>query len=396
MTIQTSNHDFQDDIDEIGRSAIVPNLLETITLVTGMGFAAVARVTDTRWVTCKTVDKIAFGLTPGDELDVETTLCHEVRMADAEIVIEDVQNDALYCHHHTPAIYNIQSYISVPIHKKDGSFFGTLCAIDPAPHKIKDEQVLGMFRLFARMIGDSLETAARLQDSENEVAQERQISELQQQFIAILAHDLRNPVGALEAGLRTLGRKQMDAQSEHVVALMKTSLKRMGNLIENLMDRARQRQDGGIIIERDADGPLKPVIQQIVAEIESVSPAHQIECEIDLPENVDCDRERIAQMLSNLLGNAITHGSQGKIIQVSAKTENNEFTLSVKNEGDPIPKDQIATLFLPFYQGGSSSKRTGLGLGLSIASGIAEAHGGTLKVHSDNDGTTFTFRMPQP
>ncbi|PLS22577.1 histidine kinase [Amylibacter cionae] len=389
-------HDFQDDIDEIARSTLVPNLLETVTLVTGMGFAAVARVTDSRWVTCRTVDKINFGLTPGDELDVETTLCHEVRMANAEIVIDDVQNDPQYCTHHTPEIYNIQSYISIPIYKLDGSFFGTLCAIDPAPRKLKDDQVLGMFRLFAKMIGDSLETAERLQESETAVEKERELAEIQQQFIAILAHDLRNPVNALEAGLRLLGRRQLDARSESIVSLMQASINRMGNLIENLLDHARERQDGGIIIERNADEPLEPVIQQIVSEIRAVSPEHMIECKIDLPQNVNCDRERIAQMLSNLLGNAVTHGAKGRTIQVNARSEDGQFKLSVRNEGDMIPPEHVGNLFLPFQQGNSSNKRSGLGLGLHIASGIAEAHGGRLSVRSDPDSTEFTFTMPQP
>ena len=127
-----------------------------------MGFAAVARVTASRWVTCQTVDKISFGLAPGDELDVESTLCHEVRLSNTEIVIDDVANDPVYCTHHTPATYGIQSYISVPIYKKDGTFFGTLCAIDPEPRKLKDLHILEMFRLFASLIGDSLEINVQL------------------------------------------------------------------------------------------------------------------------------------------------------------------------------------------------------------------------------------------
>ena len=136
MTRQLKSHDFYNDLKEIERNTLVPTLLQTVTLATGMGFAAVARVTASRWVTCQTVDKISFGLAPGDELDVESTLCHEVRLSNTEIVIDDVANDPVYCTHHTPATYGIQSYISVPIYKKDGTFFGTLCAIDPEPRKI--------------------------------------------------------------------------------------------------------------------------------------------------------------------------------------------------------------------------------------------------------------------
>jgi len=374
---------------------LVPTLLETVTLATGMGFAAVARVTESRWVTCRAVDKISFGLKPGDELDVESTLCHEVRLSDQEIVIDDVKNDPTYCNHHTPRTYGIQSYISVPIHKKDGTFFGTLCAIDPEPRKLKSQNVLEMFRLFAKMIGDSLEVDLKLRESESAVLQERHLAEIQQQFIAILAHDLRNPVSALDAGLRLLEREKLEQPSAKVVTLMKTSLGRMSNLIENLLDRARQRHDGGIVIERDADAPLEPVILQIVSEIKAVSPDHVIECDIDLRGNIDCDRERIAQMLSNLLRNAITYGAEGRRIEVAAKRAEGEIVLSVANEGKAIPADILPSLFLPFQQGTAGRNRKGLGLGLYIASEIAKAHGGNLSVTSDDDQTKFIFRMPQ-
>lgn len=88
------------------------------------------------------------------------------------------------------------------LYRRDGSFFGALCAIDPEPRNVKDARVLDMFRLFARMIGDSLETDEKLRESEIPVQQERHLAEIQQAFIAILAHDLRNPVIALGAGLR--------------------------------------------------------------------------------------------------------------------------------------------------------------------------------------------------
>lgn len=395
MTRQLKSHDFYNDLKEIERNTLVPTLLQTVTLATGMGFAAVARVTASRWVTCQTVDKISFGLAPGDELDVESTLCHEVRLSNTEIVIDDVANDPVYCTHHTPATYGIQSYISVPIYKKDGTFFGTLCAIDPEPRKLKDLHILEMFRLFASLIGDSLEINVQLHESQMALDEERHLSEIQQQFIAILAHDLRNPVSALEAGLRLMGRKELDEPTTKLVTLMKASLGRMSNLIENLLDRARQRHDGGLVIERDAAEPLEPVIQQIVSDIQAVSPDHVIKCDIDLNGNVDCDRERIAQMLSNLLRNAITHGAEGQLIKLVAKREDGEIMLSVANQGKMIPPSMLPGLFIPFQQGGADKKRKGLGLGLYIASEIAKTHGGTLNVVSDERQTKFTFRMPQ-
>lgn len=387
-------HDFQRDIDAIGRSTTIPTLLETVLLATGMGFAAVARVTESRWVTCRAVDQISFGLNPGDELDVESTLCHEVRLSSDEIVIDDVQSDPIYVNHHCPARYGFRGYISVPIRRADGSFFGTLCAIDPHPRKLKDDRILAMFRLFAKMIAEGLDADEILAESENALTRERELAKHQEQFIAILAHDLRNPINSLTAGLRMIERHDIDDPAGELVGLMKASVNRMGLLIENLLDQARKRQGGGIVIERSPTRDLGPALTQIISELQAVAPDQDIKALIDLPQPVDCDIPRVSQLFSNLLGNAITHGAHGCPIRVSATMDDDCFTLSVANNGKRIPDDLLPMLFTPFERGHDRPSREGLGLGLFISSEIAKGHGGTLTVASDDKTTVFTFRMP--
>lgn len=140
------------DIDLIAEIAAVPRILDVVCRMTGMGFAAVARVTDDRWIACSTLDLIGFGLEPGGELDVKSTICDEIRDHRQPVVIDDVALDELYRHHHTPRQYGLRSYISVPIVLDDGSFFGTLCAIDPQPAKPSSPEILPAFELFASMI----------------------------------------------------------------------------------------------------------------------------------------------------------------------------------------------------------------------------------------------------
>ena len=387
-------HDFRADIDAVGRSNAILTLLETVTLATGMGFAAVARVTESRWVTCRSVDHIAFGLMPGDELDVETTLCHEVRQYNEENVIDDVHADETYVNHHCPARYGFRGYISVPIHLQDGSFFGTLCAIDPQPRRLKNERVLSMFRLFAQMIGEILDADEELSASREAVAHEQELSRVQERFIAILAHDLRNPVNALTAGLRLMSRREIDDKAHELVDLMSGSVNRMGQLIENLLDQARSRRDGGIIIEQTTTHELQPALEQIVAELQATAPDQKIETDFDLPVSVECDVPRLTQMFSNLLANAITHGASGAPIQVNAKTTTDTFSVSVANTGKKICDDMLPNLFLPFERRKDRPSREGLGLGLFIASEIAKGHGGTLEVSSDEERTVFAFQMP--
>jgi GAF domain-containing protein len=191
---------FQDDLAAIQKVSAVPTLLEVVCNITGMGFAAIARVTPERWVCLASHDEIGFGLKPGGELAVDTTLCHEVRQARGVVAIDHVAEDAAYRLHRTPALYGFQSYISMPIFMRDGQFYGTLCAIDPKPAKLNNPTVIGMFRMFADLIAFHLEAETRLAHAEANLADARAVNDLHDQFIAVLGHDLRNPIAGIAAG----------------------------------------------------------------------------------------------------------------------------------------------------------------------------------------------------
>ena len=386
--------DFEKDIAAITGNTQVRVILETIQLATGMGFAAVARVTESRWITCQTVDRLAFGLAPGDELDIETTFCHAVEQSNAEIFINDIETDEAWCNQPSPARCGYRSYVSVPIWRRDGSFFGTLCAVDPAPRDVKDDRIVGMFHLFARIIGEGLEMTERLEKSEAAVGRERHLASMQDRFIAILAHDLRNPVSVLTSGFRMMERKGLPADIARIVTLMKGSVQRMSLLIENLLDNARKRSGAGMIIDASPNANLAPMLRQIVDELGAVSPDQQVTANIDLPEVLACDSDRVAQLVSNLLGNAVTYGTPGTTITLDARLEDAALVCSVTNHGTRIEAPQRDRLFLPFEQGTDRPSREGLGLGLYIASEIAKGHGGTLDVDSDDDRTVFTLRIP--
>jgi signal transduction histidine kinase len=348
-------------------------------------------VTEDRWIACQTLDNIHFGLGPGGELEVESTICNEIRGSLEEVVIDNVAEDGIYCGHHTPAQYGFQSYISVPITLPDGSFFGTLCAIDPQPARLKNPETVGMFRLFAQLIAFHVDAARKLRDGESVISVQRREAILREQFIAILGHDMRNPVASVGAGAALLLKRPIDEQSKRIVRLIQGSVHRMTGLIENVMDFARGRMGNGISAERSADEALKPVLELVIEEIRAVHPGQVIVCHLDFEDPIYCDCQRIGQMLSNLLANAMSHGDVGKSIQVAAMTMDGEFELSVFNAG-AIPESSIRHLFEPFERGDSRSK--GLGLGLYISSQIATAHGGTLAAASSDGVTAFTFKMP--
>lgn len=386
------NTSIADDIAAVGRIDVIPKILEVVCRTTGMGFAAVARVTEDRWVACAVRDEIEFGLEPGGELEVKTTICDEIRASGTPVIIDHVAQDPVFRDHHTPKMYGLQSYISVPI-LHQGEFFGTLCAIDPHPAKVALTDTRAMFELFADLIARHLDVERRLKVSEAALMGAQEASDLRDQFIAVLGHDLRNPLASIDGGARLLLKTPLNERAITLVGLMQGSVQRMAGLIDNILDFARGRLGGGFAIERRVEPHLDKALQQVVDELNTAYP-DRIVMTLALAAPVDCDSRRVSQLLSNLLGNALTHGAETAPVQVEARTADGMFALSVANAGEPISEAAMAKLFHPFARASLRPHQEGLGLGLYIAAEIAKAHGGTLEVASDTTETRFTFRMP--
>jgi GAF domain-containing protein len=134
-------------------------MLRKICDTTGMGFSAIAHVTEQRWIACLVEDRVDFGLDPGDELRIRETICDEIRDSGEAVVFDDASDDIKWSRHPVPVIYGFKSYCSFPVYLEDGSFFGTLCAIDPARRRVEDEAVVEMFSAFAREAGTILSEA---------------------------------------------------------------------------------------------------------------------------------------------------------------------------------------------------------------------------------------------
>lgn len=224
---------------------------------------------------------------------------------------------------------------------------------------------------------------------------ERKAIEIRDQFVAVLGHDLRNPLAAVAAGTRMLTNSgHLDAREQMIVHEMDASLKRANKLIDDVLDLARGKLGGGFALNYKKDQDLHPVIEQVVSEIRVVSDEREIVTQLDVGDPVDCDPDRIAQLVSNLLANAVRHGAADQSVVLSAHLTTGELVLSVVNGGEPIPSDAIGKLFEPFARGKASNNNAGLGLGLFIVDEIAKAHGGRMSVTSRNAETKFTFRMP--
>ena len=144
----------------------VHEILEQLCALTGMGFAAVARVTDTRWIACQVIDQIDFGLDAGAELDIKMTICNDIRDSGEAVIIDQVSLDNAWRTHPVPMLYGFESYVSVPLVLSDGRFFGTMCALDSKPRSVSAPDLVRQFEDLASRVsailsrrGTGIETA---------------------------------------------------------------------------------------------------------------------------------------------------------------------------------------------------------------------------------------------
>ena len=206
-----------------------------------------------------------------------------------------------------------------------------------------------MFRLFADLIGFHLDASDKLATSESALLDARQSAELREQFIAVLGHDLRNPLASIEGGARLLEKSALDEKGSAILELMHGSVRRMAGLIDNVLDLARGRLGGGVAVRREA-ADLAPALIQVIAELRSAQPGREIDVSIALDRPIGCDRARIAQLFSNLLANALSHGAQGRPVAVSAAIEGDMLTFVRRQPGRSDPgRDSRAAVpaFLP-------------------------------------------------
>jgi two-component system, sensor histidine kinase and response regulator len=217
---------------------------------------------------------------------------------------------------------------------------------------------------------------------------------LNEMFSALLAHDLRNPLSAILASAHLLQRRTTDQHALETAARIVTSGNRMARLIEDMLDLARARLGGGIVIKREPTD-FKMLVDKVVREHQLAVPDRQIDSSFSGDLQGHWDSERIAQVASNLIGNAIKHGDLKAPVKVRLEGGADCTTLVVQNSGTIAP-DVLPHLFHPFRGGSREGGRSeGLGLGLYIVSQIVQAHDGKVDVVTGkNNETSFIVSLP--
>ena len=223
-------------------------------------------------------------------------------------------------------------------------------------------------------------------------------TEFEHQLIGIVSHDLRNPLGAILFGVAAvLGRDDIDARTLKALTRIRSSAERAARMIRDLLDFTKARLAGGLPIVR---GPvnLHDLARQVLEEARLAHPERQIDAIAKGDGHGQWDGDRLAQVLTNLVNNAITYSPEDSRVRVQTRGEAGQVVLSVHNQGAPIPPELVPRLFEPMQRGEGqrATADRSIGLGLFIVKSIVDAHGGSIDVRSaEEEGTTFTVTLPR-
>jgi signal transduction histidine kinase len=286
---------------------------------------------------------------------------------------------------------------------------GRLHADDRIQHGFTFRSVLAEFRalratvlrLYAESGASDLIDVGRFNEAIDEAMTESmdrfavQTDLFRDQFIGVLSHDLRTPLGAITAGAALLAVPEDNPQRRsRVVARIMSSAQRMERMIGDLLDLTRTRLGGSIPLKR-RPADLEHVCEEAIMEIRTGQPDAVLRWQGSGDLRGEWDADRLTQVVSNLVANAIQHGG-GTPITFTAQEDCDSVTLAIHNGGPPIPADVLPLIFEPLARGHGDGTGGRIGLGLFIARAIVSAHGGNIHVTSSSDaGTTFTVALPK-
>ncbi|WP_449451358.1 sensor histidine kinase [Spirosoma profusum] len=375
-----------------------------------MGFAAVARVTEDRWIACSVRDDIQFGLTPGGELEIATTICNEIRDSHQAVIIDHVAEDEAFCNHHTPQMYGFQSYVSFPIVLKNGEFFGTLCAIDPNPAQLNNSKVTGMFSLFADLIAFHLQQFELLNQSQLTVKKlNYQLTDSiheNRQYQEVTNHYLQEPLRKLRifSGMLIDATESNDFNKARELAhKIDDNAQKFSKMIKGLSGFA-QLEVNDVAVERiDLNELIASVCELLLTKAQNAT------IQVDVLPIIRGIPSQLELLFYHLLNNAIRFSKEGiapgvtitsneltqsdLAEQLSDATSANYVEISLTDNGIGIEKRQLAKIFDVF--GNSLTNKIGGGTGLAYCRKIVRNHNGLLKVKSEiGQGTTFTIILP--
>ncbi|MCY1030480.1 PAS domain S-box protein [Corallococcus sp. BB11-1] len=257
-------------------------------------------------------------------------------------------------------------------------------------------------RVVKDLQGRPVRMVGAMQDVSDRYAAEKEAkrrAEFEQLLIGIVGHDLRNPISAITMAASVLARREdAEPREQKAVARILSSAERAHRMLRDVLDFTQARLGGGIPMASQAVDLLE-LVRQVMDEIQQAHPDRRLEVDHRGDAHLSCDPDRLAQVITNLVNNALAYGDAHCPVRVRLRGQTGTVTLAVHNQGRPIPQDLMPHLFEPLKRAEAREGNRaahGLGLGLFIVKHIVDAHAGRLRVRSNaQDGTTFLVHLPR-
>lgn len=433
----------QSDLIHAQRLPALPSILRALRGLTNMRFAALVRLTGSDWQACVVDDQAGLGIRAGDVWEVDNTLCHTVREINQPVNWPDLSSAGLSLStSHMASLLGIRAYFAYPVYRADGSFFGTLCAMDTVPGEPVGASVIDAASAFSQILGPQLggadaasddahrTTAASIERDVRTVTQtfqstlqtippdSRSPSEssshasppttrspvvptsasldpaVQAKVLSVMSHDLRNPMHSLMAAIEMIQIKPMEPRLQRLMGMVQGSALRLSELARQALDFARLQMLGDVAINIAPACDLAPALEAVVERVRAGYPQRSIVVNAQAGSPMDIDPARFEQLLEIVLTHAVKHCGVDREVQVHASRVDQALVLEVVVPDYILDAALVPHVFDPFYAIEGKAQTAHLGIGLYLARAIALAHQGELTLATDAGQACFVLTLP--
>lgn len=283
-------------------------------------------------------------------------------------------------------------YVCAPVYAPNGAILGMLWAMDMERAPQLSGPVRDLVLCLAELIGyrEAVKREPDVLRSNPDAA----VQALPERVIGLLGHELRTPLSTMSTALQILVSLPIDKKGLEVVRIAQNSVRQMTETIENIVDFARARLGGGMVLHRSGSENLELILYKIVQEAQLKHPEHCVDADFDLSLPVDCDAQKVGRLASNLLTSSIKTAVAENPIHVVARTLHGALEISVTNKGAALVSSPLGTKVSQIGEEILDTNFRGGALSLFVCESIATAHGGTLNLTSNAEESSFFFRMP--
>lgn len=336
------------------------------------------------------------------EMPLDNSICRFALLEEQQLIVPDTREDARFnCNPLVTRESGLRFYAGALLKTRDGVALGTLCVLDnkPRPQGLSEQEQFVLATL-AHQIMSQIELRKAMAEQDALIAALRQADQRKDEFLAMLAHELRNPLAPIVSAATMLSNFNLDpSMVQRASEIVARQAGHMTSLIDDLLDVSRVTR-GKVELElRELD--FKDVIADAIEQVRPLIEKHRHRLALDLPPAraiVVGDRKRLVQVMTNLLSNAAKYTLEGGRIEVLLSTQGDTLAVEIRDDGIGMAPELIASAFDLFAQGARGLDRSqgGLGIGLALVRSLLKLHGGAVEASSEGPGHGSTFRVRLP